>query len=59
MNYVRFLKHHAPIPELIDEIDQPTRKSMATIHEHSSQNRSDLTDVSTKLRRKVKILLNI
>jgi hypothetical protein len=59
MNYVRFLKHHAPIAELIDEIDEPTRKSFSTNNENSSRISSDRTyvnELSNKLTRKVKFI---
>jgi hypothetical protein len=58
MNYVRFLKHHAPIAELIDEVDEPTEKSFSTINENSvrvSSNRSPINEVYNKLRQKVNI----
>jgi len=60
MNYVRFLKHHAPIAELIDEIDESTRKSFSTNDGNSSRISSDrtyLNELSNKLRRKVKFIL--
>jgi hypothetical protein len=55
-NYVRFLKHHAPMIQLIDEIDQPNRKSLSVIDENSSRMSSDRNtgnELSNKLRRKV------
>jgi hypothetical protein len=54
MNYVKFLKHHVPIIDLIDEVDQPTRKSFSSNKENSSD-RTHTNELSKKLKRKVKI----
>ncbi|CAF4816073.1 unnamed protein product [Rotaria sp. Silwood1] len=54
MNYVQFLKHHAPINELIDEIDNPTRTKLSTINDNSpriSSNQSINNQLDYKLRR--------
>ncbi|CAF3983902.1 unnamed protein product [Rotaria sp. Silwood1] len=54
MNYVQFLKHHAPINELIDEIDNPTRSKLSTINDNSpriSSNQSINNQLDYKLRR--------
>jgi len=56
MNYVRFLKHHAPTPELIGVVDESNKNSLPTINERSPRapsDRSVLTQVCNKLRRKV------
>jgi hypothetical protein len=55
---VRFLKHHASVVELIDEIDEPTRKSLSTNNNnasHVSPDRSLVNDLPNKLRRKVNL----
>ena len=59
MNYVRFLKHHAPIADLVDDIDEPTIKTLSTIQDNSprtSTNRPVVDEVAIKLRRKVNLL---
>lgn len=56
MNYVRFLKHHAPIPELIGIVDETNKTILPNISEKSpriSSNRTILNQLSIKLRRKV------
>ncbi len=58
MNYVKFLKHHVPIMDFIDEdeIDQPERKSYSSNNENSSRipsERTHLNELSNKLTRKV------
>lgn len=57
MNYVRFLKHHAPIPELIGLVDESNKNhSLSTINDRSPRLNSDrslLTQVTNKIRRKV------
>jgi hypothetical protein len=60
MNYVRFLKHHAPLPELIGLADDSSRNPLPTINEktpRAASDRSALAQVSNKLR-KVNIFLN-
>lgn len=57
INYVRFLKHHAPVPELVGLVDQTNSKPLSTVHEkspRSTTDRSILSQVSNKLRRKVR-----
>ena len=61
MNYVRFLKHHAPIVDLIDEIDEPTRKSLPITNNsasHVSSDRALVNDLPNKLRRKVNLFFS-
>jgi hypothetical protein len=56
MNYLRFLKHHAPTPDLIGLFDESNKNSLPTINERSpraASNRSVVTQVYSKLRRKV------
>ncbi|CAF1077134.1 unnamed protein product [Rotaria sordida] len=56
MNYVRFLKHHAPLPELIGLVDESNKYSLPTINEkspRSTSNQSVLNQVCNKLRRKL------
>jgi hypothetical protein len=56
MNYVKFLKHHAPAPELIGLIDQSNRNPLPAISEKTPRGTSDrsvATQLSNKLRRKV------
>ncbi len=58
MNYVRFLKHHAPQPELIGLVDESSRNPLPAISEktpRAASDRSVLTQVCNKLRRKVTI----
>ena len=57
MNYVQFLKVYAPIPQLIEEIDQQTNRnssspSKTSPHHNSAHHHNEL---SIKLKRKVKI----
>jgi hypothetical protein len=59
MNYVKFLKHHVPMADLIEEVDQPTRTSFSTNNDNSSRAPSDrghTNDLTSKLKRKVNIL---
>ncbi|CAF3658026.1 unnamed protein product [Rotaria sp. Silwood1] len=56
MNYIRFLKHHAPLPELIGLVDESNKNPLPTIHEKSPRSTSDrsiLNQVCNKLRRKL------
>ncbi|CAF2140370.1 unnamed protein product [Rotaria magnacalcarata] len=57
MNYVRFLKHHAPLPELIGVVEESNRNyPLPTINERSpraTSDRSILTQVCNKLSRKL------
>ncbi|CAM2722315.1 unnamed protein product [Rotaria socialis] len=56
MNYVRFLKHHAPIPELIGLVDESSRNPLPTMNELSPRTTADRTvsnQVANKLRRKL------
>ncbi len=58
INYIRFLKRHAPISELIGLVDESNKNSLPTIHEKSprvASDRSILSQVCNKLRRKVNI----
>lgn len=50
MNYVHFLKHHAPLPQLCEEIEQPNNNSA-----HQSSERHPQNDLENKLKRKVNI----
>lgn len=58
MNYVRFLKHHAPLSELVDDIDQSTRNKSIKDENLSSKitmNKSNDNQIEHKIRRKVNI----
>ncbi|CAF1342560.1 unnamed protein product [Rotaria magnacalcarata] len=57
MNYVRFLKHHAPLSELVDEIELPTRKTFITNDDYSPKitiNRSNENQLENKIRQKLR-----
>ena len=60
MNYVQFLKHHAPLTEFIGLVDESNiNHSLSNINERSPRNTSDqsiLTQICNKLKRKVNIL---
>lgn len=61
MNYVHFLKHHAPLPQLVEEIDQANRNSYSRTNEnsaHRSSERNHQNDLENKLKRKVNIFFN-
>ncbi|CAF3759605.1 unnamed protein product [Rotaria socialis] len=61
MNYVRFLKHHAPIPELIGLVDESSRNPLPTMNELSPRTTADRTvsnQVANKLRRKQQDSIN-
>jgi len=61
INYIRFLKHHAPLPEFIGLVDESNKNPLPTIHEkspRSTSDRSTLPQVCNKLRRKVNIRLS-
>jgi len=55
---VKFLKYHAPVPELLGLVDEPNRSQLPAVSDRSPRAPSDrslLTQVCNKLRRKVKI----
>jgi hypothetical protein len=57
MNYVKFLKHHVPIADFIEEVDETKRKPFSSNNQNSksriSSDRNENNELSNKLKRKV------